>query len=251
MASRQPVAVKLSTVLALALVSVASVCDDGPLPPPARSLVLLPPGPITIEVGETAETTASVTGVSDAVVTFASSDPDVATVTAAGPLSATVAGVAAGDATITAVLEGVELNATVGVMVVEPPPPPPPVVEVLIEGTLRITQDATTPLDAMIFDAGDGKPAGVRIVTQGEAVRIEGGDGFQPSGLPVLDGDIDGAGQLAVEGTGTIADIDQVVVLAEGSFSAGALVLEITVGANGTLEGGESVVYAFEGAAVP
>ncbi len=105
-----------TAALAAAALFGAACGDDGTTPPVVS--ISVSPTTLSLEVGETAPLTATVTGANGASVNWTSSNVAVASVDQSG----TVTGEAAGPVTITASVAGqTGVNATVAVTVTEPP----------------------------------------------------------------------------------------------------------------------------------
>jgi hypothetical protein len=98
--------------------------------------------------------------------------------------------------------------------------------------------------DLFVFNAGGGKPAVVSIVLSGNNLTITGVSGFAPSTLPTLSGTVNAvSGAGAASGSGTIAGRSNVSVTANGTIVGGRLEVEIVVGGQGELPGGQPIRY--------
>ncbi len=98
--------------------------------------------------------------------------------------------------------------------------------------------------DPFVFNAGNGKRARFDVDVAGGAVKINA-PGMSPSSFPTLTGTIDGDGNVRASGGGTIAGIDNVRVTATGRLTPDGLALDIVVGGEGELPGGQSITYWF------
>lgn len=79
-------------------------------------------------------------------------------------------------------------------------------------------------------------------------ISLTGDSGFAPSNFVPLDGDRASDGTFTASGNGTVAGISNVEVTATGTLTAAdGLDVEITVGPNGELPGGQPIIYRFQG----
>jgi hypothetical protein len=114
-----------------------------------------------------------------------------------------------------------------------------------VTGTLTCTGGDTSH-DAFVFNAGGGSPAAVGVSLTGSNVTITGISGFAPSSLPTLSGTVNaGSGAGTASGSGPIAGRSNVSVTANGTLAGGRLEVELVVGAQGELPGGQPVRYRF------
>ncbi len=126
---------RLLSVLVLAF-TFLSACNNPSPPPPAISVSIHPPGPFSLQVGESLQLSAQVRNTSNTAVTWSSSNPSVVTVsnglvTAVGPGSATVGATSQADSS---------KSASVSVSVSDPPPPG----SNSISGTVRLVSATST-----------------------------------------------------------------------------------------------------------
>ena len=97
--------------------------------------------------------------------------------------------------------------------------------------------------DQFVFNAGGGKDATLALAGT-DAISITPSAGFSPSSLPTLTGTRVGTAVTAT-GSGTIAGVANVSVTASGTLTNGRLDIEIVVGADGRLPGGQPIRYRF------
>jgi hypothetical protein len=97
--------------------------------------------------------------------------------------------------------------------------------------------------DQFVFNAGGGKDV-VLALAGSTLFTITPGAGFSPSSFPTLSGSRVGSA-FSAAGFGTIANVAGVSVTALGSVTNGRLDIEIVVGADGRLPGGQPIRYRF------
>lgn len=97
--------------------------------------------------------------------------------------------------------------------------------------------------DQFVFNAGGGKDATLALAGT-DTISITPSAGFSPSSLPTLTGTRVGTAVTA-SGSGTIAGVTNVSVTASGTLTNGRLDIEIVVGADGRLSGGQPIRYRF------
>lgn len=97
--------------------------------------------------------------------------------------------------------------------------------------------------DQFVFNAGGGKDATLALAGT-DTISITPSAGFAPSSLPTLTGTRVGTAVTAT-GSGTIAGVANVSVTASGTLTNGRLDIEIVVGADGRLPGGQPIRYRF------
>lgn len=233
---------------------VLPACDDAITGTPTPYLTVSPTGPITLEVGQTAQISASVTN-STGAVTFASSSNSVASVSSSGLVTAA----SPGTTTITATVAGTPLRASVQIVVTGP------TVEDLSGNysvTLEPVQDPSAH-DPHVFNAGTGRDAVLNVEVAEDAagaiaVKV-GARQIGPSTLPELTGagaqanaEADAvAVDFELTGQGTIAGFSNVTVTATGSADDTGLFIRMVVGANGELPTGEPIIYEARGPLQP
>lgn len=233
---------------------VLPACDDEIVIPSTPVLTLSPAGPITLEVGDQVQLSASVQN-STGEVTFASSSNTVASVSNSGLVTA----LSPGTTTITVTLAGTGLSQAVQVVVTGP------TVEDLSGNysvTIEPVQDPSGH-DPHVFNAGAGRDAVLNVdVSENEAGAIAvkvGARQIGPSTLPELtgagtqeDADADAvAMDFELSGQGTIAGFSNVSVTATGSADDAGLFIRMVVGANGELPTGEPIIYEGRGPLQP
>ena len=115
-----------------------------------------------------------------------------------------------------------------------------------VAGTLTCIGGDTSH-DQFVFNARTGTAATVRVtVVNNSTVTIAGISGFAPSSLPTLTGTVNAAtGAGTASGSGTIAGRGNVSVTASGTLTGGRLEVEIVVGGQSELPGGQPVRYRF------
>jgi len=101
--------------------------------------------------------------------------------------------------------------------------------------------------DPFVFNAGSGSPASLRVAIAGSGIAISAAGGFAPSGLPTLTGAVGAGGSFEASGSGPIAGVGGVSVAANGTLIGGQLQMEIVVGGDGRLPGGQPIRYRFTG----
>jgi hypothetical protein len=122
---------------------------------------------------------------------------------------------------------------------------PPPATQTTITGTLACIGGDTSH-DPFVFNAGGGSPAAVAVSLSGNNVTITGVSGFAPSSLPTLSGTVNaGSGAGAASRSGTIAGRSNVSVTASGTLTVGRPEVELVVGGQGQLPGGQPIRYRF------
>ena len=90
-----------------------------------------------------------------------------------------------------------------------------------------------------------GKSVTLTVARDGSTITMTGGTEFAPSSLPLLTGTISSNGSVTASGSGTIADVSDVFVIATGTLVDDRLEIELTVGGEGKLPGGQSIQYSF------
>ena len=128
------------------------------------------------------------------------------------------------------------------------------------QGLLTVKMDATPPHDPFVFEAGPGRNVTLLVDSSGPGAGATitlsdlSADPSPPSDLPPLRGPIAADGGFTLNGSGPIAGIAGVTIVATGRFTGSTLDVEIEVGAGRELPnaegqpGGDPVVYMFSGA---
>jgi hypothetical protein len=107
--------------------------------------------------------------------------------------------------------------------------------------------------DEFVFNAGSGKGAQLRVSIVGSSITITPVSGFEPSTLPVLTGTISAGGGFVANGSGTIAGVSDVSVVAAGQtglLETSGIGLTISIGDNGKLPCGQPIHYGFSGGSI-
>jgi uncharacterized protein YjdB len=214
-----------------------TVTSPPPPPPPAVASVSVTPATASVVAGQTVQLTAtprdaSGNALTGRVVTWASSNTAVATVSSSGLVS----GVTAGSATITATSEGQSGQAAVTVTA----PPPVPVATVTVApATASVAPGQTVQLTATTRDANGNTLTG-RVVTwasSNTAVATVSSSGLVTgviAGSVTITATSEGrSGTATVTVTATVTNPGTVTNLAVASATANAVTLSFTEVPNG------------------